>query len=129
MNSIKIPREIKEEANRIIEGFNDKTFGKKSGIAYHAVFRGSFLYLYRIEGENDGPVARLRYNGKMDNWNFAIFRWSSERYDPDEFLFPGSEHLNGTLEGAMKAGNKAYPVDYKPSQKEILNFFRGLFGS
>ncbi len=31
------------------------------------------------------------------------------RYDPDEWMFPGSGYLDGTVEGAMKAGLEAYP--------------------
>jgi hypothetical protein len=27
-----------------------------------------------------------------------------------EFFFPGTEHLDGTIEGAMRAGVEAYPV-------------------
>jgi hypothetical protein len=46
----------------------------------------------------------------MDNWEFAIFKWSTERYDPDEWFFPGSEYVDGTVEGAMMAGLHAYPV-------------------
>jgi hypothetical protein len=46
----------------------------------------------------------------MNRWEFAIFKWSSERYDPDEWMFPGNQYLNGTIEGAMKAGLEAYPV-------------------
>ena len=44
-----------------------------------------------------------------DRWEFAIFKYSDERYDPDEWLFPGSEHVDGTIEGAMQAGMAAYP--------------------
>jgi hypothetical protein len=33
-----------------------------------------------------------------------------ERYDPDEWFFPGSEFVDGTLQGAMKAGLEAYPI-------------------
>jgi len=46
----------------------------------------------------------------MNEWGFAIFKWSSERYDNDECMFPGSEHVDGTIEGAMLAGLHAYPV-------------------
>jgi len=46
----------------------------------------------------------------MNNWEFAIFKWSSERYDPDEWIFPGLEYVDGTIEGAMMAGLYAYPV-------------------
>jgi hypothetical protein len=42
-------------------------------------------------------------------WEFAIFKYSDERYDPDEWMFPGGEELDGTIEGAMRAGLKAYP--------------------
>jgi hypothetical protein len=44
------------------------------------------------------------------NWEFAIFKWSTERYDPDEWFFPGAEYVDGTVEGAMMAGLHAYPV-------------------
>jgi hypothetical protein len=46
----------------------------------------------------------------MDNWDFAIFRYSREFYDPDEWMFPGAGHVDGTVEGAMRAGLEAYPV-------------------
>ena len=104
-----IPEEIREKVNIIISDFNKKTFKKNSGIEYHAKFAGSFLYLNRIEGDNNSPIARLKYTGNFDKWQFAIFKWSRDAYDPDEFLFPGSQHLNGTIEGALKAGNEAYP--------------------
>ena len=57
-----------------------------------------------------GPICRLTYTGDMAGWEFAIFKWSIERYDPDEWLFPGSQYLDGTIKGAMKAGLEAYPA-------------------
>ena len=33
----------------------------------------------------------------------------------DEWMFPGNQYLDGTIEGAMKAGLEAYPVN--PSVK------------
>jgi hypothetical protein len=50
------------------------------------------------------------YTGDTSKWEFAIFKWSTERYDPDEWFFPGSECVDGTVEGAMMAGLHAYPV-------------------
>ncbi len=47
---------------------------------------------------------------ELHPWEFSIFKWSSEQYDPDEWMFPGSEEIDGTVEGAMKAGLAAYPV-------------------
>jgi hypothetical protein len=46
----------------------------------------------------------------MDNWGFAIYRYSRNFYDPDEWMFPGANFVNGTVEGAMKAGMEAYPM-------------------
>ena len=109
MTKSTIPEEIREKANSIISEFNKKTFKKNSGLEYNAKFTGNFLYLNRIEGDYNSPIARLKYTGKFDKWQFAIFKCSSETYDPDEFFFPGSQHLNGTIEGALKAGNEAYP--------------------
>jgi len=68
------------------------------------------LYLKRNEYHTISPIGRLTYSGDMEDWDFAIYKWSSEKYDPDEFLFPGREHLNGTIEGALKAGMEAYPI-------------------
>jgi len=128
MAKTKIPEEIREKANTIIDNFNARVYKRKSGVEFYAVYKGDFLYLNRKEGERDGPVARLRYNGKIDNWDFAIFKWSNERYDPDEFFFPGSEHLNGTIEGALKAGHDAYPPCWEPSTDDLLSLFRQFLG-
>jgi hypothetical protein len=46
----------------------------------------------------------------MNGWDFAIFKWSTETYDPDEWMFPGSDLVDGTVEGAMRAGLEAYQV-------------------
>jgi hypothetical protein len=128
MKKTKIPEEIKEKANKLIADFNVRVYKKKSGVEFHAVYKGDFLYLKRKEGERDGPIARLRYNGKLDNWGFAIYKWSNERYDPDEIFFPGSKHLNGSIEGALKAGHEAYPPSWEPSHEDMLNFFKQLLG-
>jgi hypothetical protein len=44
----------------------------------------------------------------MDNWKFSIYKFSSGSYDSEEWLFPGSGSVDGTVEGAMKAGLEAY---------------------
>ena len=44
----------------------------------------------------------------MDNWKFSIFKFSSESYDSVDWFFPGSDLVDGTVEGAMKAGLEAY---------------------
>lgn len=77
---------------------------------YFADFKGKFLYLKRKEFGEISSVARMTYTGDMKNWDFAIFKWSLEKYDSEEWLFPGVEYVDGTIEGAMKAGLEAYPV-------------------
>ena len=72
-------------------------------------YRGRFLYLDREDYGHRHPICRLEYTGNMKDWSFAIYKYSDERYDDDEWFFPGSGHVNGTIEGAMKAGLEAYP--------------------
>ena len=67
------------------------------------------MYLDRYDYGRVGPICRLRYTGSMDDWEFAIFKYSDKCYDTDEWMFPGSGHVNGTVEGAMRAGLEAYP--------------------
>ncbi|MCW3100981.1 MAG: hypothetical protein JWL77_6599 [Chthonomonadaceae bacterium] len=54
-------------------------------------------------------MCRLEYGGGIEEWSFAIYKYSRDAYDPDEFMFPGSEETDGTVEGALKAVQKAYP--------------------
>ena len=28
----------------------------------------------------------------MDTWEFAIYKYSAERYDAEDWMFPGSQH-------------------------------------
>lgn len=46
----------------------------------------------------------------MKNWDFAIYRYSTETYDDCDIFFPGDEYIDGTIEGAMKAGSETYPI-------------------
>ncbi len=106
-----IPKEIQVEVIKIIDTFNEIHFkGRKVDIAYYPVFKGKDLLLNRMEFGKDSPVARLTYTENMNKWDFAIFRWTTEEYDPEEDFFPGVQFVDGTVEGAMKAGMAAYPV-------------------
>ena len=106
-----IPKEIQQEVDGIIEEFNRIHFsGRANTVAYFAEIKGKFLYLKRHEFGKISPVARLTYTGDMKEWEFAIFKWTREQYDPDEWFFPGSSLFDGTIEGALKAGLEAYPV-------------------
>lgn len=104
-----IPDDIREKVIGIIEQFNQEELRNLS-CYYIARFQGKFLCLDRYAYGRKSPVCCLKYNGKFDEWKFAIFKWSSESYDPDESFFYGRQFVDGTIEGAMKAGMQAYPV-------------------
>ncbi len=104
-----IPDEVRKEVEQIIERFNSR-ISRISECHYVSRFHGKYLYLDRSDYGNIGAICRLTYTGKMDSWKFAIFKWSSETYDPEEWMFPGSDLVDGTVEGAMKAGLEAYPI-------------------
>jgi hypothetical protein len=104
-----IPLEIQESAQTIVESFNRTVL--KNSVNYVPRFKGMFLYLDREDhGSAPSEICRLKYAGSIEKWEFAIFKHSSNRYDPDEFMFPGAAFLNGTIEGAMLCGMKAYPA-------------------
>ena len=44
----------------------------------------------------------------MNAWEFAIYKYSNNSYEPDEWMFPRYDHFDGTIEGAMNAGLDAY---------------------
>ncbi|MFT5909524.1 MAG: hypothetical protein ACI9XO_001039 [Paraglaciecola sp.] len=129
-----IPKEIKIEILKIVEAFNEER-----QTAFQMTFRGQFAYLAKSEKQKvniantfrqmmaqkmgipikklaaqDAPtvetkLGRLKYNGQMDNWSFAVFRYSREIYDAEEFMFPGAEELDGSVEGTLRAGMELYP--------------------
>jgi hypothetical protein len=101
---MKITNNLRPEIERKINAFNTEHDCK-----YVARYRGNFLYLDRDDGfEKLSPICRLTFTGDMEKWEFAIYKYSSESYEPDEWFFPGEQHVNGTIEGAMKAGLDAY---------------------
>src|SRR5262245_55902353 len=103
-----IPADVRRRAEEVVERFNREVLGG-GRVRYMPRFKGSFLYLDRQGAGATGPICRLKYTGSFDAWEFAIFKYSSETYDTDEWMFPGSEFVNGTIEGALKAGMEAYP--------------------
>lgn len=116
-----IPFDIQAEVQKLIDKFNSVNlkestsllnafFPSKKKRGYSARFRGKYLYLDRTDRSEPLPICRLTWNGKMDNWDFAIYKYSSEKYDPEEWLFPGEEFVDGTVTGAMKAGMAAYEI-------------------
>ncbi len=105
----KITPEIKEQADAIVARFNAETLQGQPWAHYVTTYRSTFLYLGHQSGGKIWPVCRLTYTGDMSNWEFAIYKYSDERYDPEEWFFSGAGELDGTIEGAMRAGLEAYP--------------------
>ena len=103
-----VPDSIKKQVDEIVQRFNEEVMSVPD-VFYVTRYRGKFLYLDRSEYGRASSICRLEFNGKIDNWDFAIFKYSTERYDPEEWLIPGIECVDGTVEGAMKAGLEAYP--------------------
>jgi hypothetical protein len=104
-----IPNEVKTEVAAIVQHFNT-TVIRNPHCVYVPPYRGKFLYLDRQDDGRLHPICRLEYSGNMEDWSFAIYKYSDERYDEEEWFFPGAEHVDGTLEGAMNAGLEAYPA-------------------
>ena len=107
MSAKTIPDRVQKQITDRIAEFN-KQNSKDSRYYYTGRFKGNCLYLDRVDNGVVSQICRLTYKGNINKWDFAIFKYSSERYDPHEWMFPGSEYVDGTVEGAMKAGLHAY---------------------
>jgi hypothetical protein len=115
MPKVSIPSEIRTAVQKLIdefnlENFNDDDFKEFGIVGYSARFKGKYLYLDRDDLGDPSPICQLEWNGNIDNWDFAIYKYSDNCYDPEEWNFPGAELVDGTVTGAMKAGMQAYDV-------------------
>jgi len=108
MTSKSIPKDIQDQANEIIARFILNKLGE-SDSGYQARFRGHFLYLDRIDFGRQSHICRLSYTGKIDEWEFAIYKYSDGVYDPEEWFFPKARKRDLTSIGAMEAGLLANP--------------------
>lgn len=103
-----IPQALKPQVAERITAFNRAVL-QDPHLAYQPRYQGAFLYLDRSDYGRVSRICRLTYTGALEAWEFAIYKYSDDRYDPDEWFFPGAEQVDGTLEGAMRAGLAAYP--------------------
>ncbi len=105
-----MPVEVQREIETRVGAFNSKHLAK-SYYKFHPKIQGKFIYLMYLtpngELEHNG---RLKYDGDLENMDFAIYKYSSEKYDSNEW-FPGIKYANGTIEGGMKACLEAYPAE------------------
>lgn len=105
----KLTAEIIQQADAIVARFNARDLRNKPYAHFVTQYRGAHLYLGHDKQGKFWPVCRLTYTGDMQQWEFAIYKYSSERYDPEEWFFNGSGEIDGTIEGALRAGLQAYP--------------------
>jgi hypothetical protein len=110
-----IPPEIQDKVQKPVDEFNQKNFNDEDfkelgSTGCSARFKGQYLYLDRDDLGKPSPICRLKWNGKMDDWDFTIYMYSDNRYESEEWSFPGTKFVDGTVTGAMKAGMKAYPI-------------------
>ena len=103
-----IPDAVKTDIVAIVEHCNTAVI-RNPQCVYVPRYTGKFLYLDRMDDGRLHSICRLEYTGDMHAWAFAIYKYSDERYDAEEWFFPGAGHIHGTLEGAMKARLEAYP--------------------
>lgn len=129
MGKRKIPAEIIDKANHEIAKSNAANFSSDSGTAYKAYAKGEYLYMDRNDYGRDTRTFRLLFRGKIDNWDFEIFKWSSERYTDDTFGMPGEQFLDGTVSGAMKAADELYPPPGKNDDTDMFQQLMKLLGS
>ena len=73
-----IPPEIQTQIETIVAVFNRSHFPKPER-GYQPRIRGRFLYLDRCDLVDPFETCRLTYKGKLDNWDFAIYRHNKER--------------------------------------------------
>ncbi len=103
-----IPDEVRASVEARVTQFNQTEV--RNPHRYFAVrFRGKHAYLDRNDYGRLGPRARLTYTGDLEHWDFAIYKYSDNGYDPEEWCFPGGQYVDGTLEGALRAAMHAYP--------------------
>ena len=103
---MKITEDVKSKVIELVETYNK---GKENRYIPRFQVSKGFLFLDRQDrGQKASKICRLKYKGRIDNWEFAIYKYSTATFSPDECFFPGEEYVNGTIEGAMKAGDAAY---------------------
>ncbi|MBI3316768.1 MAG: hypothetical protein HYZ85_02020 [Candidatus Omnitrophica bacterium] len=126
VKSTGIPEDVRKQVDETVRRFNESWL-KDSGCSYQARYEGKYLYLDRKEPVGTASICRLKYTGKMDDWEFAIYKYRSDRYDSDEWFFPGMDCVDGTIEGAMNAGLEAYPVHGSSNLfAKMLNGFKRI---
>jgi len=59
------------------------------------------VFVYINEGE--WPLCRLKFLGKVDEWEFAIFKYSSMTFSTNEIFFPRKGNMHDLIDTALSA--------------------------
>ncbi len=108
---ITISTQIKRQIEAEVAAYNQEHLAPRTNTMITVKFQGRFVHISTSKpGYRDSVMCRMVYNGKIDNFEFEIFKWSSERFDDDIFDMPGIEFFDGTVTGAIKAAQGVYPI-------------------
>ncbi len=102
-----IPQDIKLKIKDIVKQFNEKQFSEKK-LNYNIEVEGPYIYFKVAYDGQLTPILRAIYTGDEKTWKFEIFQSASGKYVSTEEDFPGRKYLDGSFEGAMKAGIETY---------------------
>ena len=81
-----------------------RVFCMKNGFPIFFVdARGKFIYLACERSFDMVRLGRLTYLGDPEKMEFALYRFSKNKYVPAGLFTPGSDLLDGTIEGAIAA--------------------------
>ncbi len=124
---VELPPEALADLETHLAAFNRKKL-KGANPPFFATVKGKFVFVSReMLPRQFDPMFRLEWHGAVDDWDFAIYRYSDEAYD--HFAdFPGRELLDGTVAGALKAVHKAYPPDWAPGVGDMESVLAALLG-
>jgi hypothetical protein len=89
---MRVPNEVREHVFEQLATFADPQL--------EATFRGRFCYIDHA----GSPLCRLGYRGEKDDWDFAIFRYSTGRYG-DLLFAPDHGTVIECISVAMHAYN------------------------
>lgn len=125
--AIHLPPEALADLEVELAAFNRKKMKNTVGL-YVATVSGKCAFVgRRLDPNRLDPLFKLDWKGAVDNWAFAIYRYSQDEYDPDAY-FPGCGLVDGTVAGALKAAHKAYPPDWWSDPDDGSIFLAGLLG-
>lgn len=85
-----IPPQALEHLRRELRSFNDSLL--------EASVRGRFCYV----SYSGGPLCRLGYRGELEEWDFAIYKYSTQRYGELE-LAPTYDTVRECIDRALHA--------------------------